>query len=751
VNLAARLMGNRAKSAGHGVLVDAATAEEARAHTEAVSFERAPDVHAKGIRRPVEVYVPRAGGAGGVGLFVELSSPSVQQDVHEQYPAFGVGERLAALRETLAALEGGAGPATPVVLVEGAAGTGKTTLLAHVAHMAKENIKCATVCVDFRTSTWSQSGSALSGWFQLLQTLKELFPEEDGVGGAEGKPLREVLTTAQWKRLTMLQLVGNTVNALMTNRHSLEVSDDGTVEAMFEELHDLILLLLRRASEELRPVVLSLDGCAALGPEGLILLQMVAEGMLPRVLLLVGMRPTLGMRLQGSVSLQCLEALRAAAQAHPLGRHWVMRGMERGPTEEMVCRKLAAEGVKGVHEGVMAFIMERSAGVPAHAQEWARDGLQHGHLSVSPSGVLSFTSASAPARAPVPYAVRAKVVAHNDTLTSSELLALRVCSVVGELSLALLDRLQPASSPTRLASHVLPLVAEGVLVKVPPSRLPDEATCALLRLGRGEEEELYGFRSYVYQAVTCGAWGLEQRRDVHAKAVELGTEIVSKHIGTEGAEAAAAVTAAFAFKVNHLSLAERWGDALECCAEVSASVGRVPVWGLCVANATRLLSEEGGSGQTNALLRRVPHLAGIATLRAMETRRELGLLRGQLDDTFRRTCAQGRRPSLRGDCAPPMLGVADSTPPPRRSEDNLVRARVTHEVHTAAAAVGETTTIGTERERELEKLWDSAEAALQGVRSATPWWDSVSSFSSSQTAKSSLQRTAHPVMAAEVS
>jgi len=394
INLAARLM----QIAGEeGVLCDDATRVEA---SDRVHFHARGSISLKGFEGPVGVHVPGA----------RFDAPGPRRT----HALVGRTREAAALTGRIETLAGG-GPGGALIL-EGSAGMGKSTLLAHAAgtiaeldvhyaHGSADSLEVATPYYAFRTVVRGLFGippDAAPG--QARDRVDAELP--DGSTFGDLKPLLDGILGLDYEE-----------NALTRQMR-------GSVRA--ENLHALLMHVVRRRVEE-RPLVVVLEDAHWMDSAS----WSLTAGMLdatPQVLLVLSTRPldTIPEELEKLLGLPTAERLTLG----PIGLDEVV---------EIIRREV---GVSSVSDDVARGLAERSGGNPYYLLELIRAVHELGVLRVA-NGRAELDDAEH-GLDQLPATLGGVITARVDRLPSRHQLTLKVAAVLGQqFEKELLRRVHP--------------------------------------------------------------------------------------------------------------------------------------------------------------------------------------------------------------------------------------------------------------------------------------------------------------------
>ncbi len=454
MNCAARLM----QISSGEVLCDEPTRAAAARHLQ-FDFFRTSGL--KGKESPVEIYRPIDGrandpapSAGMIGRFRE----------REQLRA-----RLAELR---------AGGHGGVVIVQGEAGIGKSTLAAEMRAGARE----AGGRVLDGGADFIDAATSYRGWQRVFMNVLGMEPAMDS---AERAAVLIAALTADDARLAPL------LNpAIGTELEENEITKEMTAQSRAEAVTQMLVRLLGKTADA-EPLVVIIEDCHWLDSASLALALAVLRGV-PRLLLVLLTRPP-GAPIADSWIALCDAAGPDRIDLGPL---------EKEETIALACRRLDAERLD---DAVARFIVERGGGNPFFSEELCialRDGA---HLVVE-NGACRFAAGSGDGkRLSLPDTVQGVVSARIDKLSAREQLAMKVASVNGrEFSLRMLRSVHPVEGDLpHLRDSVERLVALSFVVP-----LGDPAG------------EMFEFKHAIVREVAYEQLVFSQRRELHRRLAQ---------------------------------------------------------------------------------------------------------------------------------------------------------------------------------------------------------------------------------------
>lgn len=385
VNLAARLM----QATAHDLLCDAATYQAARAR---FAFDELPPITVKGRTDAITVYRPRGEA---------LAAAS-------QRPLVGRRAERTLLAEKLDALVAGTGS---VVVIEGAAGIGKTRLRDHLLDRAKANGVVTALGTGDAIKQTSQTASYYA-WLPIFKQLLDLEWQPDHTarqahvlaqfaGNPELLPLMPLLN---FKELALDFPLNDTVKRM-------------TAEDRAEQRQELLLRLLQLAAHR-APTIIVLDDAQWLDTRSWLLALLVAQR-IDNLMLVVALRPfteAMPHGLHDLLQLPHIERLR----------------LEALPPENTLALVRQRLGVTIIPPAVTHLIHQKAHGNPLFSEELAyalRDAglieITYGECRVAPGVDLDTVT--------LPDSVQGVITGRIDRLDPSQQLMLKAASVIGRV------------------------------------------------------------------------------------------------------------------------------------------------------------------------------------------------------------------------------------------------------------------------------------------------------------------------------
>lgn len=455
MNLAARLM-LRAED----VLCDAATRE--RAPRLALSGGEA--IALKGRAQELRVFRPQAGAA----------APPPEAAAA---PAALLGRRAEQARLARALEAHCAQPGPALVLIEGEAGIGKSTLLEHFARAALAR----------GAGLWRAAGEAIesrSPYHAWRGAMREIVAALAG-DAARADPTRGLSLLAErrpdWR--AALPLVNDiAATALPDTPMSAQLSGEARRDAVAR----LVLALVGEAARD-RPHCLVIEDAHWLDSPSAALLSALLRGGAP-LLVVASTRPT------AQEANEDLDALVAAASEHlRLGE------LSREATQALLASAL---GVRELAQGVVDFVIERAHGHPFFVEELARALLEGGLIRIEAGRCEPNRSGPGLQQAAVPDTLERLIVSRIDRLGEDDRLLLKVASVLGgAFELEDLHAVHPARiARERIGDQLSRLAARGLVQRAEGGR--------------------YAFHHAITREVSYGMMTLGQRRPLHRQVAE---------------------------------------------------------------------------------------------------------------------------------------------------------------------------------------------------------------------------------------
>ncbi|WNG19041.1 AAA family ATPase [Cystobacter fuscus] len=449
VNLAARLM----QQARDDVLFDEATAQ---ALGERLWAERLPPVKVKGVAEPVPIFRP-----GGVA----------EARAHRADPHALVGRdsERAALDE---ALEGFARDQGGVLLVEGEAGMGKSSLLTYLARSARaRGLRVLSGAADA-----AESATLYYAWRPVFTALLGLSPTD---------PLetRRAAVRARLARDPEAEPLAPLLNSVLL----LELPEtERTTHLRDQTRADTTLSLMARLLGGAGPSVLILEDGHWLDSSSWELLRRVARDV-PDWLLVLSTRPFPDNPPPAFDSISRL----------PSTRRMVLSQMKGGDILALVCERL---GVARLPAAVAAFIQDKAEGHPFYSEELAHALRDNGLLVVERGECRLAPEAGNLEALGLPSTLEGLITSRIDRLTTVQQLTLKAASVIGR------------TFGSRLLGDVHPLPEERERLEEHLSRLQEQDLA--LPVGAPSEPS-YLFKHVITQEVAYNLLLFSQRRRLH--------------------------------------------------------------------------------------------------------------------------------------------------------------------------------------------------------------------------------------------
>ena len=505
----------------------------------------------------------------------------------------------------------------PCCLIEGHSGMGKTLLLQKLIVVASR-LRMHTIHVNFAAR--NKSSNPIAPWFHVLSSALSLV-----------KSTEEMLLTAEeHRRLELLSVMGNMIVALTKVKSNILLGDASSAAALQRELLYATLTALGAASQ-VRPILCTIDGVAALSSEGFMMLVELIQAPLPRVCFVLAMRP------MGQHNTSKTKFLRDTADRNGL---WVqLRGVDTDGAHLIICDQLGAELVD---RDVVDILHERSAGNPSSLQNWTLECHASGLLAVD-KGTVKFTIPPSKLTAVItsPFIVRAKQIAALDVLDKDDANVLRTCSIAGVVSANALHRIMGSRdiTPQVLAESLERLEDEGYLVQISAETDdPHVAVLSTLALHseddvevrrRGEDarghsfSKFYRFHAAITQQIVYEAVVQSVRTEIHTRFHELATIALSSGDATNES-VAVGINATL---LHHLMMSGRMDASIKYQQSLPEETYlNVLNWAETVASQwfERPTSHQDWSYARVIL---VPHLRGVGVLKQILLRRRIGMLK----------------------------------------------------------------------------------------------------------------------------
>jgi class 3 adenylate cyclase/tetratricopeptide (TPR) repeat protein len=450
VNLSARLM----QRASGEMLCDDATRLATRGK---VSFRSLPPVKLKGIDQPVALFAPDTSESASA------SRSSLIAGRHQE---------RAALTELLQATQRGE---ARVVLIEGEAGIGKSTLIGFLQSEAPSH----SVAMHVGDASAIEKTTPYFAWRDLFSTLLGLQAVSDTA--ARRQRVLDFLEP-QPQLLTLAPLLNTLLN--------LDLPDNDIVRqlsgrARADNLHDLLLGILNIAARQ-QPLLIVLEDVQWLDSASWRLVSLVSQRT-ERVSLALALRP-----LAPPLPLEFEQLIE-----HEATTRLTLDVLDREQTLELVRDRLGG----GQFAPALAdFLYERSQGNPFFADELSRY-LREEKLVEQVDGCWRLAaSVQQEGRANVPGTIRALITSRIDRLLPPQQLTLKTASVIGR------------SFPHRTLLDVYPLDADRPRL---PEHVDRLSQLKLTEIESLQPELVHMFHHITIQQVTYDQLPLAQRRPLH--------------------------------------------------------------------------------------------------------------------------------------------------------------------------------------------------------------------------------------------
>lgn len=457
VNIAARLMTHARPGQ---ILVSARVAEAAG---DDLAIRPLSPIHLKGIDEPFAVSE----------LVERVTAPRVVGPAQGPEMIAREAER-ALLDEALADLAAGN---APPLLIEGAAGIGKSLLLAELARKAAA-LPGALIL--------SGGGDAIEqstpyyGWRPVFEALLDVANDPDWRDVLAGR-----LDPAARPLLPLLNVV------LPLDLPDNELTAQLAGEARQDNIQELLVGLLRSAGDR-RPLALLLDDAHWLDSSSWALAERVRREVAPLLLVLVA-RPFVGDALSADIP-----AAYSEIAAVPGARRITLDTLSAADIEALVARRL---GVDRLPPEIARLIHDKAEGHPFFSEELAyalRDAgllrVSGGQARVSPGADLEALD--------FPTTIQGVITSRVDRLSASQQLTVKVASVIGRIfALRVLTGVYPVQeAENQLRADLVRLERLDIT--------PQEAP---------EPNLAYIFKHIVTQEVVYSLMTTAQRRELHRK------------------------------------------------------------------------------------------------------------------------------------------------------------------------------------------------------------------------------------------
>jgi adenylate cyclase len=448
INLAARLMG----AAEGRIVCDEATRAAAG---ERLAFGATRSIRLKGFDEPVAVHVP-----------LRLRTTRVRGTDR----LVGRRREMEALIRVLDAAQRGAGS---LVVVEGDAGLGKSTLLgAFVARAQERGVRVVAGGGDAL-----RASSLYYGWRAVLEDLLGATPDE------RARSLRAALADDQ-RLLAWAPLLSAIVDVAIPDN---ETSRDITGEAKALSVQELVIRVLEHAARA-RPLVLLLEDAHWFDAPSHALIHAVARRV-PSLCLVLSTRPYDGPPPPEYAAFSAMEDLRTLA----------LEPLQDADIPELVALALDVERVP---DELVAFVRRQAERHPFHTTELTLALRDRGLIGVDGGACRILTDSGSLEGVHAPASVQEVVLARVDELGADEQLVLKTASVIG------------SSFTASMLGDVFP-VREGRADLGTCLRTLVERHMIEPAAGPGEEPEMFAFRHRIIADVVYGSLLFAQRRELH--------------------------------------------------------------------------------------------------------------------------------------------------------------------------------------------------------------------------------------------
>lgn len=448
VYLSARLM----SAANGGVLVDEATYQNAR---QRFSFDQLPALRVKNRPLPVQVFAPKS---------TDPLDPN-------QRPLVGRAKEQAIIHERLEALRQGE---NGVILIEGAAGIGKTRLVLDLIRQAK----------SLDIEVLSGDGDAVDratpyhGWRGVFAQMFKM----ESFTQTRSQGMKIMARLARDPDLLAMSPLLSAVLPMDLPENEATLLMSGQSRA--DNTRDFLVRLLRFAADE-SPKVIVLENGHWLDSASWALAAAVHELVSP-MLLVIAMRPLTELPVEVR---QLIEGENT--------RYLNLGGLSAMDTTTLINQRLS---VSQVPEAVAQLIQEKSDGNPFFAEQLAYTLRDSGLLDTAGGHAVLKGGVEDLRRLDVPDTVQGVITSRIDRLPPAQQLTLKVASVIGTTFpvRAVFDVYPIASDRGKLSDHLAELVRLELIEQTTP-----------------EPDISYSFKHTTTQDVAYNLMLQTQRRDLH--------------------------------------------------------------------------------------------------------------------------------------------------------------------------------------------------------------------------------------------
>jgi adenylate cyclase len=450
-NLAARLM----QAAVDGILCDDAVNRAAQAR---LVFETLPPIQVKGKEHPIPVYRPTG---------------EKKRQARRQVALLGRTSERVVLRQCLERVQHGS---SSIVLVEGEAGIGKSRLVSE----AKARAEAMGIPVLSLAAQSAEKSTPYHAWREVLRELCELGPGHESAGKWD----RLVgLLQDRPEALKLAPLLAPLLSLGMTDN---EVTARLRGQARIDRAREPLVTLFQNHFRGSSKVILIEDAQDLDAPSWMLTLALAQH--LPALLLVVASRALPEPLPAGYVR------LRQAAHLHVLA----LAPLSTDEAYLLACEHL---GVGSLPPAIVDLV-HKAAGNPLVLEDLVYQLRDEAYVTVS-GGTCQVTPGANLQDVAVPTTAQGVILSRMDRLSASELLTLKVASVIGPVfsRQMLYDILPVASDRPHLDKHLESLVRLGLILSHAP-------------------EPTFTFKDLYIQETAYRSMLYAQRRQLHRLAAE---------------------------------------------------------------------------------------------------------------------------------------------------------------------------------------------------------------------------------------
>ncbi len=456
-NLAARLMQAAADpSLGGGrILCDEAVHQAAQAR---LVFEVLPPIHVKGKVESIAIYRPTG---------------EKRRADRKQARLIGRTSERVLLRESLQEHLHGA---SPIIILEGEAGIGKSCLLAELRQQAEG----LGVCVLSVVGDAAEKSTPYFAWRSAFQLLLEL----DSETGADAKARRvESFLQGHPEQLHLAPLLGPMLSLPLAEN---EVTASLNEQASLDQTRVLLVDLLRERLSSHATAILVENGQDLDAASWRLVLA--ASQQIDPLLLVIGTRPLPEPRPAGYAQLQQQARLQTIS----------LKALSPEETYLLACDHL---GVASLPMSLRE-LLQKAGGNPMVIEELIYQLWDEGYLT-NEAGRCQVVPGVDLQGLVVPTTAQGVLISRIDRLSPSEQLTLKIASVIGRTfpRRALYDVFPPASGRDHLDRHLQTLVRLDLIVHDAP-------------------QPAYTFKSLLIQETAYNSLLYSQRRQLHRQVAE---------------------------------------------------------------------------------------------------------------------------------------------------------------------------------------------------------------------------------------